>query len=175
MSCMGSTTLTIRIDEDLKAKFERAAEVEGRKLTDYLIRAATLRMSGQCPTCGRPESSGSTPAGLTPEMDGFLTLVRRRENLFISILITTQEGGRNCAYLGQLDPQAQKDEEHRGTVVLRLQEHPGEPPIVTLPIPRGVITGWDFDQNGQRHAELTRSGGYTDCSGLALARARSLR
>lgn len=158
-SCMGSSTLTIRIDEDLKRMIEQAAAAEDRSITDFVIRAAKLRMSSQCPRCGQVGSAGLAPAGLTPAMDQFIELVKSKPNGRIPILITTVEGGVPRAYNGCL----KENEDHRGTVVLSLEDSG-----ITLPIPRGVITGWDWDQDARHHNALVRFGGYQ--SGNMLVR-----
>jgi hypothetical protein len=169
---MGSTSLTIRIDEDMKRAIEQAAQAEDRTTTDFLIRAARLRINAQCQNCGRSDASGPLPAGLSSEMDGFLALVRRDGNLYTPILITTIERGEPHAYNGTLNPERQKDEEHRGTVGLLLRRNQLSLATLSLPIPRGLITGWDFDQDGKRYSNLVRLGGYVDGNGLAFMRAQ---
>lgn len=156
---MASTSLTIRIDEDLKRAIEQAAQAEDRNVTDFLIRAAKDRMNSQCSRCGRSGGGTSVPAGLTPAMDEFLALVKSKPHRRVPILITTFEGGFPRAYNGYLNEQA----DHRGTVVLSLEHS-----HVSLPIPRGVITGWEWDQYARHHDTLIRFGGHQNGNVLVL-------
>lgn len=156
---MASTSLTIRIDEELKRAVEQAAQAEDRNVTDFLIRAAKDRMSAQCSRCGRTGGATSVPAGLTPAMDEFLKLVKSKPHGRVAILITTLEGGLPRAYNGYLHER----EDHRGAVVLSLEDS-----HVSLPIPRGVITGWEWDQDARHHDSLIRFGGYQNGNLLVL-------
>lgn len=168
---MGSTNLTVRMDEALRKEIEAAAAVEDRSVTDFLIRAAKARMAAQCPTCGRSDVPGSIPPAFTPAFDAFLVDAKKQENRWIPFLITTNELGQPRVYRGVLNP---RDEDDRGVVPLMF-----EVPIrtkvgagsgrVVYQIPRGVITGWKYDQEGTAARQLVALGYVDGNMLLALA------
>src|SRR5215467_4299235 len=90
------TTLTIRIDEDLKKEIERAATAETRNVTDFMIRAALARLAPQCLKCGRSDQPGFQPPGLSPAMDEYLRQYKEQQKS-APVTITVLEHGRRPA------------------------------------------------------------------------------
>lgn len=161
--------VTIRVDDELKRNLEAAAAADQRSLTDFLLHAAKRRMASQCPACGRSDTPGAVPPGLTSAFDGFLEDVRKKENQWIPILLTTSEGTAGRAYYGILKP----DDDHRyGMVTLTFQvpvrAHFGAGTLhLECIIPRGVVTGWRYDQQGTVRRKLIDNG-YEDGNGVVL-------
>ena len=169
---MGSTNLTVRIDEVLKQEIEAAAAVEDRSVTEFLIRAAKARMAAQCRTCGRSEVLGSIPPALTPAFDAFLADVKKQENSWIQFLITTSEFGQPRVYRGTLNP---RDLDDQGMVPLLVDVLIRTPSGTSTGkavchIPKGVITGWRYDSQGTATNQLVALGYQNGNMLLALAK-----
>ena len=128
-------------------------------------------MATQCPTCGRSDVPGSIPPALTPAFDAFLADVKKKENRRTPFLITTQELGQARVYRGVLP---ERDEEHQGVVPLMF-EVPIRTKIgagmgrVVHQIPKGVVTGWKYDQEGKATKQLVALGYMDGNMVLALA------
>lgn len=158
-----STTLTIRIDEELKRDIEQAAQAEGRGMTDFLIRAAKVRMASQCPTCGRSDMPGSLPASFTPAFDTFLAEAKDRWPTVPVLLWTVHPAGA-IVYRGLLTTENEW-RDRRGFVVLRIESTNTVQDAwvsftlpIKVPVPRGLIVGWSFDQGGEYYKFLTEQG-----------------
>jgi hypothetical protein len=143
-----SSTLTIRIDEDLKRALETGATAENRTVTDFVIRSVRQRLTPQCRTCGRSDQPGYLPPGLSPAMDEYLTKHREKQDASTTT-ITTLEHGRPVAYWVRI----RNDAPHEGMVMVWLLFGEWSPQMncmierqsIPIPIPRGVITGWRQD------------------------------
>lgn len=140
------TTLTIRIDEDLKREIERAATAETRNVTDFMIRAALARLAPQCLTCGRSDQPGFQPPGLSPAMDDYL---RRQTGDAFSTITTLEHGSRQTVYWARI----RNDTAHEGMLMLlvpvddRRARESDPRSRIPIPLPRGIITGWQPDDN----------------------------
>ena len=157
------TTLTIRIDEDLKAAIERAATAETRNVTDFVIRAAMARLAPQCPSCGRSDQSGFQPPGLSPAMDDYLRRYREQQSAAPVAITTLEHGTRPTVYWARI----RNDEPHEGMVMVSVLfgEWRGsrgdlfvERSTLSIPIPRGFITGWREDADAHWFRVLTALG-----------------
>ena len=156
------TTLTIRIDEDLKREIERAATAETRNVTDFMIRAALARLAPQCPTCGRSDQPGFQPPGLSTAMDDYLRRYKDQASA-APVTITTLDHGRPTAYWVRI----RNDEPHEGMLMVWVLfgEWRGsrgdmfaERSAFPIPIPRGFITGWREDGDQRWYRILTALG-----------------
>lgn len=151
-----TTTLTIRLDEELKQRLERVATAEDRSLTEYVIRSIKERMDTQCPACGRSSATSVQPAGLSPAFDAWLNECHVRPNL-APHSVTTMQGSRAVVYwvhhrFGYPREGMLFVETHLGPLAQR-----GNPIV----IPRGTITGWCNDPEGREYARLCAIG-YID-------------
>lgn len=145
-----TSTLTIRIDQNLKHALEEAAAAEDRNVTDFVIRSVKARMAPQCPTCGRSDAPASLPAGLTPAMDAFLKEAQEPNSRRVPVVLTTLEAGQPRAYHGIIQFW---NEDNLGAIVLQLSGSG-----VHLPVPRGLITGWSFDLQKEKYQAFLRMG-----------------
>lgn len=153
---MGETTLTIRIDEALKEQLNSAAAAEDRSATELVTRLIKGHVAKQCRTCGRSEQPVVVPAGLTSVFNDFIASRQAKQN-YTQVTITTLEGAMSVTYWGRIDHMITTT----GMVVLRLQFTPDEMQEFQVPIPRGIITGWEEDPAARFH--LTYVGqGYVD-------------
>lgn len=165
LSYMGSsTTITIRLDEDLKREIEKAAQADDRNMTDFLLRAAKARMASQCASCGRSDTPSALPPGFTPAFDAFLAEIRDKWPR-TPILLMTAGAGQAIVHRGLLKLRNEY-EDARGFVVLWVEGIYRDMPL-TVPVPRGTIIGWSFDQDGGQYERLTELG-YLD--GNAMVR-----
>ena len=154
------TTLTIRIDEDLKREIERAATAETRSVTDYMIRAALARLTPQCLTCGRSDQSVALPPGLSPAMDAFLREYKERQSAAPVAISTLDHGARQTAYWVRI----RNDVPHEGMLMVWVllggwrNDLFREEGVIPIPIPRGAITGWQEDGSQTVYRSLTALG-----------------
>src|SRR6185503_6288558 len=157
------TTLTIRIDEDLKREIERAATAETRNVTDFMIRAAMARLAPQCPACGRSDQPGFQPPGLSPAMDDYLRQYKERGSAAPVTITTLEHNTRPTVYWVRI----RNDEPHEGMVMVWVLfgEWRGgrgdmfvERGTLPIPIPRGFITGWREDGDQRWYRVLTALG-----------------
>ncbi len=150
-----STTLTIRIDEDLKREIEQAAQADDRNMTDFLVRAAKVRMAAQSLTHGRPDVLGTLPAGFTPQFDAFI-LEARDKWAQVQILLMTADPAGATVYRGRLKADNEW-RDRRGFVVLNAEDS-FDIFTLTIPVPRGLVVGWSFDQDSEYYRLLTEQG-----------------
>ena len=155
------TTLTIRIDEDLKREIERAATAETRNVTDFMIRAALARLAPQCPACGRSDQPGFLPPGLSPAMDDYLRRYKEQQSSPPITITTLEYGTRPTVYWVRI----RKDVPHEGMLMVsvlfgdwRHGDMFVERTTLAIPIPRGFITGWCEDGDQRWYRVLTALG-----------------
>lgn len=153
-----TATLTIRLDETLKKRVEDMAEAEDRSTTEYVVRALKERLDVQCPSCGRSSGINTLPVGLTPAFQKWLADGRsgKAEGGRVPFYITVNDGGQRSVYWGN----------HRamnkgivGAVPmdLFLENAPSGSAFGTS-IPLGVITGWNWDMDGNEYRRLLAIG-----------------
>lgn len=153
-----TASLTIRLDESLKQRLERAANAEDRSVSEYVVRSIKERLDVQCEQCGRSSGVSTIPVGLSPAFQKWLEEIVR-ERRFDSFYVTTSENGRRVVYCGRYRhgvaaPGALP-------VDLFLNAIAGEPTYPTV-IPLGVITGWGWsDAEGTEYVRLCHIG-YVD-------------
>lgn len=152
-------TLTIRIEEDLKDRTEKAAKAEGQSVTEFVAQALKARIAPQCGTCGRSDQQGAIPAGFVEPLNKFIEEFKREH---VHVVVTTFEWGRPFVYLGRI---VERDS-HAGMLVLDVVT--GTRSSVRLPIPRGAITGWG--EAGKGRYEQLLAVGYANGNGLATLR-----
>lgn len=155
------TTLTIRIDEDLKASIERAATAETRNVTDFMIRAALARLAPQCPTCGRSDQPGFSPPGLSAAMDAYLQRYKEQQSAAPTTITTFAPGSRPTVYWTRI----RNDTPHEGMLMVWVlfgswqgelfAEHSTPIPIA---IPRGFVTGWREDPSAHWYNNFIAQG-----------------
>lgn len=124
-------------------------------MTDFLVRAAKTRMASQCSACGRSDASGALPASFTPAFDAFLTESTDKWPQ-VPILLRTAHPAGDVVYSGLLKVD-NKWRDRRGFVVLKIETTPFNYTLIA-PIPRGLIVGWSFDQDGEYYRLLTQQG-----------------
>ena len=152
-----TTTLTIRIDEDLKADLERAARAGDQSVTDYVIRAVKARMLPECGTCGR-SSEHFVGAGLTPAFRTFLATWKKEKT---QNTVTVLEGSERRAYTGNLHNVDQGD----GMIFMTVK---GGQSAVLVPIPIAIITGWTQEIREDDCFRALLALGYVDGNAWAL-------
>jgi hypothetical protein len=155
------TTLTIRIDEDLKAAIERAATAETRNVTDFMIRAALARLAPQCLTCGRSDQPGFAPPGLSAAMDDYLQRHKEQQSAAPTTITTLGPGSRPTVYWARI----RNDTPHEGMLMVwvlfgawrgELFAAHGNP--IPIAIPRGFVTGWREDASAQWYHNFVAQG-----------------
>ncbi len=147
-----SETLTIRIDPELKAQADRAAKSEDRNLTDFVIRAVKHRLAAHCEHCGRADRPDGGP-GFSPAFDRFLESMRDNAG---TITIAATVMGRPTVYCGRLV----RTEPSQGFLLMFVDFRQGKQwaTTATLPIPRGLIAGWQDDPSKTHYEELLSLG-----------------
>ncbi|HEY4240594.1 MAG TPA: hypothetical protein VGM88_12310 [Kofleriaceae bacterium] len=155
---MSTDNITLRVPTELKREIEAGAERENRNVTDFLLRAARARLAPQCPTCGRSDQPGFVSPGMSPAMDAFLAAHKERgDNSPVTITV------ENYVYWTRL----RNDVPHNGmlNVWVRLGQWYGEDfheeRVMPLPIPRGYVSGWEYDLTGSVYRTLATFG-YVD-------------
>ena len=162
------TTLTIRIGTDSGEQADDAAKADDRTLTDYVTRAIKERLAARCAHCGRADRPDGG-AGLSAAFDDPLAVMRAQRNAG-SVTITAVVAERHTAYCGTLV----HNEESQGLLLMTVSLWQGSQWLpVALPVPRGVISGWQ-DDPGQRHFSHLVGLGYANGNDSAL-RAHILR
>lgn len=160
-----TTTLTIRIDEDLKKQLEQAATADDRSVTEFVVRAVKARIAPQCSQCGRSEQPVLS-VGLSPQFDAFLDAKKKQKGAWW-MTVTILEGNERRVYWGRVNPR----EEPEGFLpfLLRVNPDPLAPPMPELPvaIPRGIITGWQQDDDARHYRTLVALG-YLDGNAWAI-------
>ena len=155
-----TTTLTIRIDETLKAELEQAAKAADQSVTDYVVRAVKLRMAPQCPQCGRTEQ----PVGGAAFSQQYLDFISRAKAEHFAFTVTVLEGTERRAYWGQLRYNVPQNE---GMLVMMIKS-------AQVPIPRSLVTGWAEDDSEGGYFQRLLGLGYADGNAWVL-RAAGLR
>jgi len=154
-----TASLTVRLDEALKQRLERAATAEDRSVSEYVVRSIKERLDVQCEQCGRSSGVSTLPVGLSPAFQKWQEeMVRDRR--FDSFYVTTSENGRRVVYWGRY----RLDIPALGAlpIALFMGAIAGEPTYPAA-IPLGVITGWGWS-GGAEGAEYSRlcNIGYVD-------------
>jgi hypothetical protein len=153
-----SPTLTIRIDEDLKAKLEKAAGAADQTVTEYVARSVRQRMAGACPTCGH---DGGTlvvqPPGLTKAFEDWV--LGLGPGRFISI--GTVGPGGATAYYGGAAPSSLRDS------FVEIGVDAGAYALTRM-IPRSEIQVWAADKDARPLYQNLVASGYADGNQRAL-------
>jgi biotin synthase-related radical SAM superfamily protein len=161
MAETSTTTLTIRIDEKLKADLEQAAKAADQSVTDYVLRAVKARMAPQCPSCGRSEQFVS-PA-MSQAFTDFLAMLKKQH---VQISITVQEGGERRVYTGEL---AYNVDQTAGMIFMNVKAPKGTRGGGALvPIPKGIITGWTEERGELEYFRRLLGLGYVDGNAWAF-------
>jgi hypothetical protein len=153
---VAETTLTIRIDDALKERLNRAATAEDRSATELVTRLVRAHIARQCSTCGRSDQPAVAPAGLAPVFNDFIENRKAKQN-YTRVTITTLEGTRSVTHWGRIDHMITTT----GMLVLRLQLTEDAFQEFQVAIPRGIITGWEEDHDGRFHSIYVAQG-YVD-------------
>ncbi len=135
-----TASLTVRLDESLKQRLERAANAEDRSVSEYVVRSIKERLDVQCEQCGRSSGVSTLPVGLSPAFQKWQEEMVSQRN-FESFYVTTSENGRRVVYWGRY----RYDIAAPGAlpIALFINAFAGEPTYPTA-IPLGVITGWGW-------------------------------
>jgi len=165
-----TTPMTLRIDPELKARAERTAAASGMTLTDFVVQALKGAATPTCPTCGRSSLSPTLPPGFTPAFDAFYAqLCTPAAAINTPFDLFTLEGGLQKVYWGRLRSVEGLDANAGLVTFDALLGWKTIGPDFTVPsderypisVPRGVIQGWRFDQDGRYYlAQCTL--GYSD-------------
>ena len=158
-----ATTLTIRLDPQVKAAAELTATGQGISLTEFVVRALRAETNPTCPTCGRSAPSASLSAAFTPSFKAFYDDLGS-----MPFVLFTSEEGQRVVYWATL-PETYPLKPNVGSVSflapLFIDRRTGwrlpsdEKYPTTLPL--GVITGWSRDQEGKIY-ERQLTLGYLD-------------
>jgi len=138
------TTLTVRLDSDLKGSVDAAARAQGISTTEYLERALKSAMHPSCPTCGRSSLPASLASGFTPQ---FETWVAEQKRIAVNqpVLITTIENDGQWVYWSRLRDAVPMSD---GVLMVKVFVDRSARRGQDLAIPRGNIIGWREDGEG---------------------------
>ena len=153
-----SVPMTLRIDGDLKAASERAAEASGLTLTEFVTRALRGANNPSCPTCGRSSQVATLPIGFTDAFKSFYAQLCGPATNTPFYLITL-EGHTPKIYWGRLSSIRPLPEDagviEMDAILGWAQPPPGWNALMPsnetyrVLIPRGWIQGWGYDQDGR--------------------------
>ncbi|MBN2559488.1 MAG: DUF1778 domain-containing protein [Phycisphaerae bacterium] len=135
-----ASTLTIRIDSDLKEELEAAAKAADQSVTEFVVRSVKERMAGSCPACGRDGGGRTTLSpGLTSTFADWVTGLRA--SCKVAIATAGPEGHR--VFVGTTGPNGLHDSH------LDLEVRAG-PYCVDLKVARSSIVMWARDQEADK-------------------------
>jgi hypothetical protein len=135
------TTMTVRVDSELKAAVDAAARAQGISTTEYNERALKAALHTTCATCGRSSLPGAVPPGFTPQFEAWLA-EHKRTSVNQPILITTVEGGEQWVYWVKLRDAVPTTD---GVVMVKVFVDRSGRRAQDLAIPRGLVFGWRDD------------------------------
>lgn len=138
------TTMTVRVDSDLKAAVDAAARSQGISTTEYNERALKTALHTTCVTCGRSSTPGSLPPGFTPSFDAWIA-EHKRVAVSQPILITTVEAAEQWVYWGRLRDATQSSD---GSLMLKIFVERSGRRGQDIAMARGSIIGWREDSEG---------------------------
>jgi hypothetical protein len=138
------TTMTVRVDSELKAAVDAAARSQGISLTEYNERALKAALHTMCTTCGRSSLQGALPPGFTPQFESWIA-EQKRVAVNQPILITTIEAGEQMVYWGRLRDATPLND---GALTLKVFVDRSGRRAQDLAVPRGSISGWREDGEG---------------------------
>jgi hypothetical protein len=151
---MGTTTLTLRLDEELKARLEGMAGAEDRSVSEYVVRSIKERLDIQCPACGRSSGAAVLPVGLSSAFQAWIADTKATGNR-VPTCVATNEAGRRTAYWILYHPRRSPTEGMLPVEVLLDSPLQSGPSIL---VPLGEITGWASDPDGTHYARLCAVG-----------------
>jgi hypothetical protein len=138
------TTLTVRLDSDLKSSVDGAARAQGISTTAYLERALKSAMYPSCPTCGRSSLPGSVPPGFTPQFESWIA-EQKRIAVNQPVLLTALENGEQWVYWAKLRDAVPMSD---GVLMVKVFVDRSARRGQDLAVPRGNIVGWREDAEG---------------------------
>lgn len=150
-----STTMTVRVDIELKAAVDAAARAQGITTTEYIERALKASLHTTCTTCGRSSIIGAAVPGFSTQFEAWVAQMKKvAANQ--PILIETYEGGQQWVYWARL-----RDATPMTDGVLSLKVFIDRRRGQDYAMPRGVIIGYREDGEGQWY-NIQRLVGFGD-------------
>lgn len=151
-----STTMTLRVDTDLKGAVDAVARAQGISTTEYIERALKGSLHTTCKTCGRSSIIGAALPGFSPQFEAWVSQMKQVA-VNQPILIETLEAGQQWVYWARLRDAVPMTD---GVLSLKIfvdRRRSGQ----DYALPRGVIIGYREDAEGQWY-NIQRLVGFGD-------------
>ena len=157
---MADSNLTIRMDDALRKKVEDAAAKADQSVTEFILRAAKMRMDTACHTCGRDVGGGNYVApGMTEVFTSWCNQrLQERSTVHKAVFVTHEPDGRRV-YTGSFDKECLHDS------YITLMIDVGRDQIL-LPIARQHIVMWEDQASGEWLRKRLVHWGYADMTAL---------
>jgi hypothetical protein len=139
------------------------AKAHGMTATDFIVETLERRLAVSCSVCGRTDRPVGG-AGLSEAFDDFTAKLRADRNMSpIAIAAIAPTG--TVAYRGRLV----MNEPSQGMLLLAVDFNQGRAQMtVEVPVPRGIITGWQEDPQRDGHHQRLLALGYRNGNDAAI-------
>jgi hypothetical protein len=164
---MATGQTSIRLESELLRALDDLAKQRGMSRTEVMEKAiqAFLQAGGEQTIAG-----AMLPAGFTPAFENWLASITEKTGaITVAILALDLRARIPVIYSGVVQPFAARQARESGTVQLQLFDERAPTQLIVVPIPRGLILGWETQNLEVTRDRMMIFWGAAD--GNALARA----